>query len=296
MTAAVTRSRLRRLSHELAVIDQRLGDRLYAGAVTAMRDALRRAGVKATVRAKNRGKQATALLAAEGMTRAVLAAISVSPDELLDRAFASLRTDSQEWMIDANRKRARAVAIAFDQDPDDFEEDDSGDRRAEEAAALLALLLLRRARNALADSSIVEGDIRLAVPFSEVRTAMRIRDGWRVVQDIRSGPNRTPEADAGLTMVPPDRGTDAIDELLGKASDGMTFTRFYEWRHGYFGEPITPFEPHLDLDGETYDDETRADVLAADPSVWPYVSQYSVEDHGDSCTCYEIVSYEPAES
>jgi hypothetical protein len=299
-TAAVSRSRMRKLSRDLAVIDQRLGDRLYAIAVTATRDALRRAGVKAVVRAKNRGK--TAALETDGLTPAVLAAIGTSPDELLDRAFLSLQDEAEAQIVASNRQRARAIADAFDVDPDDLEDDPQGDQRAKWAAALLAAGLLRRARAALSTAAEFarrllgrgEGPIPVPVPFVEVRTAMRVRDGWQVIQDIRPGPNLTPEADAGITLVPPEHGSSAIDDLLGRATGGAQFIRLYTWVHSYFGEPAKPFPPHEALDGAEYDDDTRAEVLAADPSEWPYVAVYSVEDH-DDCRCWELITYEPGE-
>lgn len=287
-TAAVSRSRMLRLSKRLAEIDKRLGDRLYAGAVTAMRDALRRAGVKAQVRAKNRGK--TAALDKRKLTPAVLLAIRVSPDELLDRAFASYQTDAEQWIRDANMKRARAVADTFDVDPADLEEDPPADHRATAAAAALALGLLARARSALTDSALAPEPLTVPVPFVDIRAAMRLRDGWQQVQTITQGPNRTPGPDAGVTMVPP--GSDAIDELLGRVAPTSNFVRGFEWVHGYFGEPKTPFWGHEQVDGEQYTDETRDEVLAADPSEWPYVAVYSVDDHSD-CTCYEVITYEP---
>lgn len=288
-TAAVQRTRLRRLSRELAVIDQKLGDRLYSGAVLAMRDALRRAGVKAQVRAKNRGKTATL----GALTPTVLAAIGAAPDELLDRAFVSFQAEAEDWIHAADRKRARAIADAYDVDPDDLEDDPRADHRAEQAAVLLALLLLRRARRALSDQALV-ADVQLAVPFVEVRTALRVRDGWQVIHDIRQGPNLTPQADAGMTLIPPEHGTGAIDELLGKVAPQSNFVRGFEWVHGFFGEPQTPFHGHLAVDGAQYDDASRADVLAADPSEWPFVAVYSTDDH-DDCTCYEVITYEPDE-
>lgn len=287
-TAAVSRTRLLRLSKRLAIIDQRLGDRLYSGALAAMREALRHAGVKAKVRAKNRGK--TAALGA--LTPSVLAAIGASADELLDRAFASYRHDAQAWILAANQKRATAVADTFDVDPADLEDDPGGDHRAEQAAALLAVLLLGRARSALADATInPTGDLRLTVPFADVRTALRVRDGWQVSPTIRQGPNRTPLADAPPTLTPPPPGSGAIDELLGKVAPQSNFVRGYEWVHGYFGEPAKPFDGHLNIDGEPYTDETRDEVLAADPGEWPFVAVYSTDDHPD-CTCYEVITYE----
>lgn len=201
-------------------------------------------------------------------------------------------------MIEANRRRATAIAVAFDQDPDDFDDnDDQGDRRAEEAAALLALLLLGRARKALSDSAIAgpDLDVKLVAPFADIRTAMRVRDGAKVIQAITQGPNLTPAADAGLSVVDPPPGSGAIDELLGKASDGMAFTSSYEWIHGYYGEPGKPFPPHEALDGVTYDDSTRSDVLAKDPGEFPYGNtEWDYGDH-DSCLCFAVQTWEPAE-
>jgi hypothetical protein len=93
--AEVVRGRQRDLGKKLARIDQRLADRLYAAAVTTMREALKRAGVKAKVRARNRAKDAQAQLDEIGMTDAVLAAINVRADELLDRSFEAYGVDAR---------------------------------------------------------------------------------------------------------------------------------------------------------------------------------------------------------
>lgn len=299
---AVTKARARVLSKKMAGIEQRLADQLYAGAVTTMREALRRAGIKARVRAKNRPNAAKAALE-DGMTDAVLAAIAVSPDELLDRAFETYGTDVQEWIGKANTARLRAIAESWDVDPEDLI-DQGGPSRAKEAAVILVALLLGAAKSALSGTKPAEEPV-VTIPFGMIRTALRVKDGWSVT------PGR-----AGLQALPPVQ--DLVKGLIGQAAEraaplpdlealarGEDITpdlsgvvpelvRTYEWVHGYFGEPNTPFIPHDLLDGEVYTDETRDDVLSKDPGEWPegnYV--WSVDDH-DSCTCYEVITYEPA--
>jgi hypothetical protein len=298
----VTRARQRDLAKKLAQIDQRLADKLYAAAVSTMREALRRAGVKAKVRAKNRAKDTQARLDAEGMTDPVLAAINVRADELLDRAFEAYGVDAEEWISEANKRRRKAVARAWDLDEVDVD-DPNEDNRGALAAALLVGLLLGRARGALSTTTPAK-EPTVSVPFAAVRTAMRVRDGATPL------PGAT-----GLTTVPPAR--DPVEAMIKGAAERATplpdleaiargeeipvdlsgvvptLVPTYEWVHGYFGEPNAPFEPHLLLDGATYTEETRGEVLAKDPGEFPEGNLlWSVDDH-DSCTCYEVVTWEP---
>jgi hypothetical protein len=300
--AEVVRGRQRDLGKKLARIDQRLADRLYAAAVTTMREALKRAGVKAKVRARNRAKDAQAQLDEIGMTDAVLAAINVRADELLDRSFEAYGVDARDWISTANRARRKAIAQSWEIDPDDLDDPDEGNR-TEQAAAVLLVLLLGRARAALATTSPAVEPV-VQVPFALVRTAMRVRDGATALpgpKGIQLMPaTKDPVAAmtkqaATLATPLPDlealaRGEEVPVDLAGVVP---ALVKTYEWAHAYFGEPKTPFEPHLALDGEIYTEETRDMVLAKDPSEWPEGAyQWSVDDH-DSCTCYEIVTWEP---
>lgn len=302
--AAVVRDRQRDLGKKLAKIDQRLADRLYAAAVTTMREALRRAGVKAKVRARNRSKESQAQLDSVGMTDSVLAAISVTTDELLDRSFEAFSVDALDWIGRANRDRRKAIAKAWDLGEDEVD-DPSEDNRAAQATAILVGLLLGRARGALAVTSPAKEPV-VQLPFALVRTAMRVRDGATVVPGPKGTlqtlpPKRTPvelmTKQAAERATPlPDLEALARGESVAVDLEGVvpTLVEHFEWVHAYFGEPKTPFEPHLLLDGQTYTEETRGDVLGKDPNEWPegnYV--WSVDDH-ESCTCYEIVTWEPA--
>lgn len=298
----VARSRQRDLSRKLAQIDQRLADKLYAAAVSTMREALRRAGVKAQVRARNRSVEAKARLVEEGMTEAVLAAINVRADELLDRAFEGYGSDAEAWIVEANLRRRKAIARAWDLDPEDIEDPDE-DNRARTAGALLVLLLLTLGRRALSSTTPGKEPV-VALPFATVRTAMRVRDGATAVPGPRGVETLPPTKDVVGTLIRsaaeratplPDldalaRGEEVPVELSGVVP---SLVRHYEWVHGYFGEPMSPFEPHLRLDGETYTDETRDEILAKDPAEYPEGRYtWSVDDH-DSCTCYEVVTWEP---
>lgn len=331
MTAAVTSTRLRRLSRDLASLDRKLGDRIYSMCVVAMRDALRRAGVKATVRAKNRGKKAAALVQAGDLTPDVLRQLGVTADELLDRSFDSLGAEVERIIRESNRQRSRLALLMWDLDPDEWEEefddDPEADRRAALAAAILALGLLRRAKAALekrvTSFSVFHAqdpdlDVSVVVPFAVVREALRVNDGAKVVNDIKAGPNKSPELDRGVTLIPPDEG--AVEVLLRRVAEtkaradeealggtrgdrgrggegrvGPVFLRHYTWVHAYFGAPAKPFPPHKDLDGVEFDDWSRGEVLAKDPGEFPYGRiVWAVDDHED-CTCYEVITYDLAD-
>lgn len=300
---SVVRNRQRDLGKKLARIDQRLADRLYAGAVTTMREALKRAGIKAKVRARNRGNEAKEQLDLVGMTDPVLAAINVRADELLDRSFEAYGTDALDWVKSANRDRRKAIARSWDIDERDLD-DHNGDHRAELAVALLVGLLLGRARGALAHT-IPGKEPTVSVPFQVVRTAMRVREGAQPTSDAKGVHIVAPKQSEteGLMRQAAERATPLPDlEALAAGVDvpvdleGVvpTLVQHFEWVHGYFGEPASPFEPHLMLDGAEYTEETRDFVLAKDPNEWPEGNSiWSVDDH-DSCTCYEIVTWEPA--
>lgn len=300
---SIVRSRQKDLGKKLARIDQRLADRLYAAAVTTMREALKRAGVKAKVRARNRAQAAKDQLEAEGMTEAVLAAINVRADELLDRSFEAYGVDAAVWIREANERRRKAIARSWDLDDDELD-DPNEENRVGLAAALLVGLLLGRARGAL--SSTVPGkEPTVQVPFAVVRTAMRVRDGAQVVpaaNGVQTIPPKVSPVEA-LTKQAAERATPLPDlEALARGEsvavdlEGVVpaLVQHFEWVHGYFGEPNQPFEPHLLLDGVEYTEETRGEVLAKDPAEFPAGNfVWSVDDH-DSCTCYEIVTWEPA--
>lgn len=296
-----TRARQRDLGRRLARIDQQLADKLLAAAVATLREALLRAGVKARVRARKRAKGAQAALETDGMTEAVLAAIAVNADELLDRAFAGYGTEAEGWMSEANRKRRKAIALAWGLDEDEVEDEDE-DSRAGHAVAVLTGLLLGVARRALSSTSPSAEPV-VSVPFAVIRTAMRIRDGATAVVGVRgieTVPGRDPVGamirSAAERATPlPNLDALAAGEVVPVDLTGVVpeLVQHFEWIHGYFGEPKTPFEPHLALDGQIYTDETRGEVLAKDPAEWPEGRfEWSVDDH-DSCTCYEVVTWEP---
>ncbi len=70
------------------------------------------------------------------------------------------------------------------------------------------------------------------------------------------------------------------DILATLADVSQVTTAAHVWVHS--GATI-PFEPHLELDGAefiSWDD----DVLAADPSEWPYVTHFRPSDHS-TCGC-----------
>jgi hypothetical protein len=290
------------VSKKLARLDQRLGDQLYSAAVTTMREALKRAGVKAIVRA--RSKTMRAAVDRDGLTDTVLAAIGVNADELLDRAFDAYGYDARQWMRLTAAKRRALIAEMYDL-ADDLD-DPGADRRTEAATAVLVGILLAMARNALSSTTPAAEPI-VDVPFGAVRVAMRVEQGWDV-QPSRSAlgvdvvaPRRSVTEELlahaiDLARPTPDldalaRG-DAVNVPVALGGTRPTLVARYEWVHGFWGEPATSFGPHERLDGVEYTDEDRGFKLAADPGEFPYVPVYAPGDH-DHCTCNEIVTWEP---
>lgn len=304
VAAAVTKTRTRDVSRQLARLEQRLGDQLYSAAVTTMREALKRAGVKAIVRA--RSKTMRAAVDREGLTDAILAAIHVNADELLDRAFEAYGFDAAQWIEMAAVKRTELIAKMYGLSAAELQ-DPAIARRAKEAGVLLVSILLDLARGALPTTTPAE-EPHVVLPFGAIRLAMRVEQGWIAqpsasplgVEVLRPAYTVTEELLSraiDLSRPLPDldalaRG-DAVNVPVELGGEPPTLVARYQWRHAFWGEPVThEFPPHADLDGVEYTDETRGFLLAADPAEWPYVPTYEPGDH-DGCTCYEDVLWEP---
>lgn len=302
-SAAVTKQRTRDVSRKLARVDQVLGDQLYSAAVTAMREALRHAGVKAIVRARSKAMRAA--IDAEGLTDEVLHAIRVDADELLDRAFEAYGITAREWMRLSAVKRRSLIAQMYDLSEGELT-DPGAERRIKASSVILVGVLLGIARRALTNVHPGE-DLEIDVPFGAVRVAMKVEQGGEAQPsnsalgvEVRR-PQRTVTEELLSKAVDLSRPTPDLDALAsGDAinvpsflgGDEPTLVARYEWIHGFWGEPPTVFGPHLALDRLEYTDESRGTLLAADPNEWPHVQIYEAGDH-DGCTCNEVVTWEP---
>lgn len=299
-TAAVTVAphRLARMSARVARLDRLMLTELHASANLAFAEAMRQAGVKITTRARRgSAKAAAAWDVADGrITPALLAAVGVTEQELLDRRFDTFGAAAAATIATRMRQQIRATAQALGLDPDDTENEyaDDIDQRAAAAAAFLVLALGIIARAALSGHTITpattKGEYSGPVPFGIVRGAWNIAATRAVPPDLSNlGPGpadldaiREAFARAGRTLVA---------DLL--AREQVTVIERSTWETG---DPARPFDPHQRLgeEGASWLGDDRGDILAADPGEFPYVEEYEPGDH-DGCECLISVSYEPYE-
>jgi hypothetical protein len=118
-----------------------------------------------------------------------------------------------------------------------------------------------------------------------VRNALFGADG-RVHPVLPSTPDRLP------TVVTTDNNPmpPTIEERLALE---FTVSPVYRWEHGFYGEPLRPFDEHEQLDGlETTDRE--ADPVLINTGSWPPSDIFAPGDH-DGCTCEWVVAVDGGE-
>lgn len=287
VTAALARvesDRLAGLSRTLNQTDQRLRVKLHAAAQVALAEAVRAATVKLNQKARNNAQRA-ALNAADGRyPPALVAALGVTEQELLDKRFDELALAAEGWIVTAELRKLRATARALGVEPDDQWEDEI-DRRAHTAAGFLAagVALLARARLAGDIAGDALGEQAGPVPFSLVRSTWAL-GATNATAPLRAETGPGPVPTTPIPRVEP--GTTLAGQLLTDTNVPVIVRS--TWVHG---DPARTFEPHQALDGVTWVD-TQPDELAADPAAFPYVDVYQPGDH-DGCTCTIEESYEP---
>jgi hypothetical protein len=284
--------KLSRLSDRVNRIDRTTVTRIHAAANLALEEALRNAQVKLTVRGNRNAKTAAAMSAADGrVTPALLAAVGVTEQELLDRRFDVFGTTALALLTAAEIRKLRAAALALNLDADELEDEYAAeiDRRAALAAGFLVAGLSVLARAALSGHTIVpedqQGEFAGPVPFGLVRQAWAVSARGATPPLIdESGPGPAPVDDIAERAVNAGRSlTEQI--IVGELGDLVLVKT---WRHG---EPLRPFDPHDRLDGRSWIDADHGGILDADPSEWPYVDEYEPGDH-DGCTCWLDSTYE----
>lgn len=112
-----------------------------------------------------------------------------------------------------------------------------------------------------------------------VRNALDINDAVAVMR-LATTPDELPE------VVATARPTVAEQLALD-----IEIEPVWEWRHGFYGEPITPFDRHADLDGLRTSTRVRDERLA-NPEPWPPSDHFYPGDH-DGCTCEWVIEARP---
>lgn len=299
VTAAVktpVAAKLAKLNKTVNQTNRTLMDKLHSASTVALNEALRQAGVK--LRGRARTKAAHAALDNSGgiYPPAVLAAVGVTEQELLDKRFDTLGLYATGLIAAAERKKALAAARLLGLDPSQVEEQygETIDSRADAAAGVLVTALGLLARQALSGHGITaessSGEYSGPVPFSVVRQAFDVAARGAspaFIDETGPGPSAADELSQALT----DAGQSIVEELLAQYADeiGPTQTRT-TW---VVGDPERPFEPHQALDGVSWVGD-YPEELAADPSEWPYVDVYEPDDH-PGCECLLIEETEPIE-
>lgn len=260
------------LGPRLANIEKALRLRLLQAADDAMSRALEKAGNRLrSLAAKGSTEWRQKLAAVDALNVAgklgpeKVTALATSTDDLLSGAFDGLEANYTTW---TRRAQEQALA-AIDQHGELSEEDaaaikaDMDAHRDEGKAVLVAGLLAVGARLLYAPDVVAPergewSDFR--VPVGVIREALDTAGGGPV--EDRPG---------GLL------GGQTIEGALTVADLAVTS---WVWRHG---DPVTPFEPHLDLDGVEFAD--YSDDVLLNTGDWPDTPFLYPEDHS-GCLCY----------
>lgn len=271
----------------VADIDRALFAAVHATIEAALQRALERAGNRIATGAR-RNRQLTSVVnqtpraqLAAALGPAVVASI-VAADDLLP--------DFTDVLDDADRRTDRArtagltailtlagqqLTAAAGVDYQSQVGRHKADGRAWLGAALTTLVADRM--YAPADDGTVEAvageEIDSSVPPGLVRTALALYGGQPLGADMRPDDGSPFRGVAG-----------GADNLTVGASLGIV-TNAWQWAHG---NPMRPFEPHEELDGEVFTDDDSADPSRdAGGFGWLGTTMFYPGDH-DGCTCWAI--------
>lgn len=263
---------------------------------------------KARVRAHNRGAAVVAALDAEGLNDATLARVAATARELVEGQFAGLTDEVERILTERGSSRTRRInrLIAAGLPRRDADLLVAGAvtssmsrtaQLARRAAVLLAALVAARV------AAAIRAGRKPSVPMVDVRNAVRVADGW----DVKPGPV-DPVTDEPTVLVQPpeqDAVTAEVEQairtvwVMGDETRELPvpgLMRMYEWVHGYFGTPVQPLRPHLELNGAQYSDADADEVLRVKPGqeryrVYAGQTHWSVDDH-ERCHCWEIIRWQ----
>lgn len=291
-----TPSKLAKMSKSVNNTDRRLVNALHSTANLALKEALRGAGVKLKVKVRNRTKVQQASLDAaleRGVTPAILAAVGVTENDLLDHRFDTYGASALALISTAERKKLAALARALDVDPAELEAryGDTIDLRAAAAVGFIVGALGELARSALAGTSLDSpgpGEFAGPVPFGVVRNAFDVLNTGAAP----SKPDLTALGPADVAHVSESTrfagdGRTLVETVLGDHDVRVQLRS--TWVHG---DPDIPFPPHEALDGLTWVDTQPPEL--DNPDSFPETDVYQPGDH-EGCTCWIDQTYEPYE-
>lgn len=271
------------VGRRLMEIDRDLRTRLIVAADQTVGRALDRAGSKLRTSKKVRGlvaatvpaREVAATLGMSGMTAA-----GVTPDTLLDGAFDGLESTWTTWAEQAANDTLDTLERLIGELPNRPELL----ARYEEGAKagwthLVESLHQFTAGQLLGETVVTVGEFvpTQIVPPGLIRQTLSVSGGTAELAG-------SPEAGAWVSFTPDGRPAGGIatgDRTMAVARDGGATVEAFVWVYGPAAR-LTPFQPHLDLDGRTF--ANFDDPILANVSDWPPSAFYLPGDHG-GCSC-----------
>ena len=254
---------------------RRLEERTMAAAQVAMRDALRRAGVKIIQKSARRSTAAKAAVkAADGKwTPAVLAAAGITEQDLIRQAFDSLGERYEQWVLQAATDQLRAVAATLGLPPEEVLSRMSL-RMGDVASAARTRLnedLTKWAYRLLAEPVPSFGDVGEVpvdptMPRSILQPSLSLADG----RNIGAPNGEGLLIEAWLTFDP-----NAPVEVV-------------TWE---CGSPARPFPPHQELCGTSTQWADYDSVFAADVGSFPRGESIWFPGDHTGCLCSSSYTY-----
>lgn len=303
-----------RLIERLSALRQQLGTRLLAAAQQAYEAALRQAGVKLVSRARNRTsptRQRQAIAAVDGREALApwLAAVGLTEEDMLAHAFDTFN----ELTIEEVRRYRERQAELVSRLGSEVALPDSPPPELVADYLVAGLTAMVRARLRIGDRAMVAATISRLPPLKPkraprfepdeldlpaglpdpdelasaaarlVRNALFSADG-RVHPQLPATPDRLPTVVVTGDEMPP-----TIEEKLALE---FRVAPVWRWEHGYYGEPLRPFDAHEQLDGlETT--ERDSDPNLYNGEAWPPTDLFAPGDH-EGCTCEFVIAVDEA--
>lgn len=305
---------------------QQLGTRLLASAQQAYEAALRQAGVKLVGRARSRTsptRQRQAIAAVDNREALApwLAAVGLTEEEMLSHAFD---TFNELTIAEVRRYRERQAALVARLDVD-VPLPDSPPPELIADYLVAGLTAMVRARLRIGDRAMVAASLTRLTPLKRrllemggrelVKHAPRVNDDDNF--DLPTGlPDPDELASAAARLVrnalfsadgrvhpqlpsTPDRLPTVVvtgDEMAPTIEDRLVLEFSVEpvwrWEHGFYGEPLRPFDAHEQLDGLiTTDRDGDPNLFNGDS--WPPFDLFAPGDH-EGCTCEWVVAVDEA--
>lgn len=309
-----TAARYNRLLARLARIRSNVGREMLAAAEQAFADALQRAGAKVLAKSKARASKALdqSVVAAvrDGLPlQPFFAAIGITEAEALRDAFATFETQATERLRRAQVQQRDVIERAGFDPAEIMPPTDSTSGAASYLAGALTALAYTRLMTGtgpqlVSGGRVVAGEVTGAVPARMVTQTLQIAEGaavgtlgrtpgaapvFQTVTDRRSIERAL--ADRALTALREARAPNLERALAGPEPEPPPeLTAEYVWRWAFYGDPVTPFEPHFDLGAvEFTTTDPTGDPALANDQPWPELDLYQPQDH-DGCTCeWELV-------